>query len=115
MDTTQASPNGGGWEWGLKNPTQTKIFLLRFYNLLLGIQPLKGLLKESLQLYYYWTLCKRQSDLLLFEAFLKTYKKGKIRCWWEQKNKAKEGWNKMKWRGRKREGKEEVKNKKREE
>ena len=27
MKTTQTSPNGGGWEWGLKNPTQTKIFI----------------------------------------------------------------------------------------
>ena len=45
MKTPQTSPNGGGWEWGLKNPTQTKIYLLRFYNLPLGIQPLKGLLK----------------------------------------------------------------------
>ena len=52
MKTTQTSPNGGGWEWGLKNPTQTKIFLLRLYNLPLGIQPLKGLLKESMKLLF---------------------------------------------------------------
>ena len=37
MNTTQASPNGGGWEWGLKNPTQTKDILLELYNLPLGI------------------------------------------------------------------------------
>ena len=32
VNTTQASPNGGGWEWGLKNPTQTKDLLLKYYN-----------------------------------------------------------------------------------
>ena len=37
MDTTQASPKGGGWEWGLKNPTQTKDALLKLYKLPLGI------------------------------------------------------------------------------
>ena len=89
MKTPQTSPNGGGWEWGLKNPTQTKIFLIRFYNLPLGIQPLKGLLKERIQLYYYWTLRKKESDLLLFEAFLETCKKGKRRCWMRVKEQGK--------------------------
>ena len=37
MDATQSSPNGGGWEWGLKNPTQTKDALLKLYKLPLGI------------------------------------------------------------------------------
>ena len=37
MNTTQTSPNGGGWEWGLKNSTQTKDTLLKLYNLPLGI------------------------------------------------------------------------------
>ena len=37
IHTTQASPNGGGWEWGLKNPTQTQDFLLNFVESALGI------------------------------------------------------------------------------
>ena len=89
MNTTQASPNGGEWEWGLKNPTQTKDTLLMLYKLPLGIESLKGLSKESIQLYYYCNLCKKDSDLLLLEAFLKTCKKGKRRCWMRAKEQGK--------------------------
>ena len=37
MDATQSSPNGGEWEWGLKNSTQTKDALLKLHKLPLGI------------------------------------------------------------------------------
>ena len=79
MKTPQTSPNGGGWEWGLKNPTQTKITLLRFYNLPLGIQPLKGLLKESMKVFIIELYVKRRVIYFLFKPFLRTCKKGKRR------------------------------------
>ena len=37
IHTTQASPNGGGREWGLKNPTQAQDFLLNFIQCALRI------------------------------------------------------------------------------
>ena len=37
MHTTQASPNGGEREWGLKNPIQTQDLLLNFIQCALRI------------------------------------------------------------------------------
>ena len=53
----------------LKTPLKQKIFLLRFYNLPLGIQPLKGLLKESIQLFIIELYVKKKSDLLFIQNF----------------------------------------------
>ena len=61
------------------------------------------------------TCVKKRVIYFYLELFLKLVKREKKKFEWEQKNKAKEGWNKRKRRGRKRESKEEVKNKKREE
>ena len=75
-----------------KTPLKQKITLLRFYNLPLGIQPLKGLLKESIQLIIIELYVKKESDLLFIQNFSSNLqKRGKEDDGKEQKNKAKEG------------------------
>ena len=60
----------------LKTPLKQKIFLLRFYNLPLGIQPLKGLLKESMKLFIIELYVKKESNLLLFKTLSSNLQKG---------------------------------------
>ena len=64
---------------GLKTPLKQKITLLRFYNLPLGIQPLKRLLKESMKLFIIELYVKRRVIYFLFKPFLRTCKKGEKR------------------------------------
>ena len=59
----------------LKTPLKQKITLLRFYNLPLGIQPLKGLLKESIQLFIIEPYVKRRVIYFYLKLFLKLEKK----------------------------------------
>ena len=95
MKTPQTSPNGGGWEWGLKNPTQIKIFLLRFYNLPVGIQPFNRTFEKKHETFYYQNLCKKgEWFTFIWKPLFKHAKGEKKKMEKIKKEEAKEGWNK---------------------
>ena len=94
----------------LKTPIKQKITLLRFYNLPLGIQPLKGPFEGKHTTLYYWILCKKGEWFTFYsKLFFKLAKKGKEDVGKEQKNKAKKGWNKRERRGEREEEKRQSK------
>ena len=66
-------------ESGDLKPHSNKDILLRLYNLPLGIQPLKGLLKESIQLIIIELYVKNESDLLFIQNFSLNLQKEKRR------------------------------------
>ena len=112
MDITQASPNGQGWEWGLKNPTQTKDIFIKILQLAFRNSTFERTFEIKRTTFYYWTLCEKGEWFTFYsKLFFKIAKKRKEDVGKEQKNKAKEGWNKRKRRGRMEEEKQEIKGK----
>ena len=100
----------------LKTPLKQKITLLRFYNLPLGIQPLKGLLKESMKPFIIELYVKRRVIYFLFRTFLETCKKkGKVEDKREKSMKQKKAETKEKGWEKGRKTKMKAKNKRREE
>ena len=76
MDTTQASPNGGGWEWGLKNPTQTKDIFNNILQLAFRSSTFERTFEGKHETFYYLTLCKKESDLLFIQTLSSNLQKG---------------------------------------
>ena len=78
MKTTQTFSNGRGWEWGLKNPTQTKDNFIKILQLAFRNSTLERTFEIKRATFYYWTLGKQGEWFTFYtKNFFKLAKKGK--------------------------------------